>query len=109
MISYRNKSHRTWYMPSNYVPLAYSLRKADDLNVQIWPAINNHKKLSVWKNGAWCCDIGAKNHLDFPTMLEMEREGIFEKGYAYDKQRDYKRRHRYDKGDIQFYTNRILW
>lgn len=96
-------------MPIQYEPLPYSLRKADELNVELRPAMNNHKKLSIWKNDEFICDIGSKNHIDFPTMLKMEEEEIYDKGYAYNKRRDYKRRHKYDRGDVAFWTNRILW
>lgn len=93
----------------NYTITEYSYRKAKELNVELRPAENKHKKIGVWKNGKHITDIGAKNYSDYPTYLAMEERGEVPKGYAMQRKRLYKQRHKYDRGEAGFYANRILW
>jgi hypothetical protein len=96
-------------MGKEYIISEYSYRKAKDLNVELKPAENKHKKIGVWKNGKHVVDIGARNYKDYPTYLAMEERGEVPKGYAMERKRLYKLRHKYDKGPAGFYANRILW
>lgn len=96
-------------MVKNYVITDYSYNKAKELNVELRPAENKHKKIGVWKNGKHVVDIGAKNYLDYPQYMELEKKGEVPKGYAMERRRLYKLRHKYDKGDAGFYANKLLW
>tara|TARA_R110002167_G_scaffold297003_1_gene501363 strand:+ start:89 stop:376 length:288 start_codon:yes stop_codon:yes gene_type:complete len=93
----------------NYEITEHSYRKAKELNVDLLPAENKHKKIGIWKNDKWLCDVGAKNYLDFPTLLKMEEDGELPSGHAHNKRRQYKIRHKYDRGETSFWTNKILW
>ena len=93
----------------NYVISDYSYRKAKELGVELKPAINKHKKIGVYKNGEHIVDIGAKNYRDYAQYLAMEERGEVPKGYAADRRRLYKIRHKYDRGPAGFYANKILW
>jgi len=92
-----------------YTITDYSLRKANELGVELKPAENKHKKIGVYKDGVHIVDIGSKNYKDFPTYKLMEERGEFPKGYAYERRRLYKLRHKYDRGLAGFYANKILW
>jgi len=96
-------------MVKNYEISEYSYRKAKELNVELRQAENKHKKIGVWKNGKHVVDIGAKNYKDYPTYLAMEQKGEVPKGYANERKRLYKLRHKYDRGEAGFYANKILW
>jgi len=87
----------------------YSYRKAKELKVELKPAENRHKKIGIWKDGKHIVDIGAKNYKDFPTYLEMEAKGEVPKGYAHDRRRLYKIRHKDNKGLSGFYASNLLW
>ena len=96
-------------MGKDYVITDYSYRKAKELNVELRPAENKHKKIGVWKNGKHETDIGAKNYKSYPEYMEMEAAGQVPKGYAMERKRLYKIRHRNSKGVAGFYANKILW
>ena len=93
----------------DYTITDYSYKRAKELNVELKPAENKHKKIDVYKNGERITTIGAKNYKDFPTYMKMEANGEYPKGYAHDRRRLYKIRHKYDRGEAGFYANRILW
>ncbi len=96
-------------MGKDYPISEYSYRKAKELNVEIKPAQNKHKKIDVFKNGKFIVSIGAKNYKDFPQYMEMEAKGEVPKGYALERRRLYKLRHKYDRGDAGFFANKLLW
>lgn len=96
-------------MVKPYEITEHSLRKARELNVEIKPSTNKHKKLDVFKDGEKIATIGARNYSDFGTYLNMEARGELPKGYAADRRRLYKLRHKYDRGVNSFYANRLLW
>lgn len=96
-------------MGKDYLIREYSYKKAKELGVELRQAENNHKKIGVWKNGKHETDIGAKNYKDYPQYMEMEEAGEVPKGYAMERKRLYKLRHKYDRGVAGFYANKILW
>jgi hypothetical protein len=96
-------------MGKDYTITDYSYRKAKELKVELRPAENKHKKIGVWKDGKHIVDIGAKNYKDYPTYMAMEEAGEVPKGYAMERKRLYKLRHKYDRGEAGFYANKILW
>jgi hypothetical protein len=96
-------------MVQQYKISDYSFRKAKELGVELRQATNAHKKIGVYKDGKHVVDIGAKNYLDYPQYMEKEARGEVPKGFANERRRLYKIRHKYNTGLAGFYANRILW
>jgi hypothetical protein len=95
-----------------YKILPYSFRKAKELGVVIKPSTNLLKKIDVFKNGKKVASIGARGMNDYPTYLEKEKKGYYEKGYAYKRRKLYKERHEKDRhkvGSNGYYADKILW
>lgn len=95
-----------------YKILPYSFRKAKELGVVIKPSSNPLKKIDVFKNGKKVATIGARGMNDYPTYLEKEKKGYYEKGYAYKRRKLYKERHEKDRhkvGSNGYYADKILW
>jgi hypothetical protein len=95
-----------------YKILPYSFRKAKELGVVIKPSTNLLKKIDVFKNGKKIASIGARGMNDYPTYLEKEKKGYYEKGYAYKRRKLYKERHEKDRhkiGSNGYYADKILW
>ena len=95
-----------------YKILPYSFRKAKELGVVIKPSTNLLKKIDVFKNGKKVATIGARGMNDYPTYLEKEKKGYFEKGYANKRRKLYKERHEKDRhkvGSNGYYADKILW
>jgi hypothetical protein len=95
-----------------YKILPYSLRKAKELGVVIKPSTNILKKIDVFKNGKKIASIGARGMNDYPTYLEKEKKGYFDKGYANKRRKLYKERHEKDRhivGSNGYYAYKILW
>lgn len=96
-------------MVQTYKISDYSFRKAKELGVELRQATNAHKKIGIYKDGKHVVDIGAKNYKDFPQYTAMEIRGEVPKGFANERRRLYKIRHKYNTGLAGFYANRILW
>lgn len=95
-----------------YKILPYSFRKAKELGVVIKPSTNFLKKIDVFKNGKKIASIGARGMNDYPTYLEKEKKGYFEKGHANKRRKLYKERHEKDRhivGSNGYYADKILW
>jgi hypothetical protein len=95
-----------------YKILPYSFRKAKELGVVVKPSTNLLKKIDVFKNGKKIASIGARGMNDYPTYLEKEKKGYYEKGYAYKRRKLYKERHEKDRhkvGSNGYYADKILW
>lgn len=95
-----------------YKILPYSFRKAKELGVVIKPSTNLLKKIDVFKNYKKVASIGARGMNDYPTYLEKEKKGYFEKGYANKRKKLYKERHEKDRhkvGSNGYYADKILW
>jgi hypothetical protein len=95
-----------------YKILPYSFRKAKELGVVIKPSTNLLKKIDVFKNGKKVASVGARGMNDYPTYLEKEKKGYYEKGYAYKRRKLYKERHEKDRhkvGSNGYYADKILW
>lgn len=95
-----------------YKILPYSFRKAKELEVVIKPSTNLLKKIDVFKNGKKVASIGARGMKDYPTYLELEKKGYYEKGHANKRRALYKERHEKDrhvKGSNGYYADKILW
>ena len=95
-----------------YKILPYSFRKAKELGVVIKPSSNALKKIDVFKDGKKIASVGARGMKDYPTYMELEKKGYYEKGYANKRRKLYKERHEKDrhiKGSNGYYADKILW
>lgn len=95
-----------------YKILPYSYNKAKGLGVEIKPSTNILKKIDVFKNGKKLASIGARGMNDYPTYLQKEKKGYYEKGYANKRRQLYKERHEKDRkvvGSAGYYADKILW
>jgi hypothetical protein len=95
-----------------YKILPYSFLQAIKLNVTIKPSTNIFKKIDVFKKGNKVASIGARGMNDYPTYMEKEKKGYYEKGYASKRRKLYKERHEKDRhviGSAGYYADKILW
>ena len=95
-----------------YKILPYTFRKAKELGVVVKPSTNLLKKIDVFKDGKKVASVGARGMNDYPTYLEKEKKGYYEKGYAYKRRKLYKERHekdRHKKGTNGYYADKLLW
>ena len=95
-----------------YKILPYSIKRAKELGVVIKTSTNILKKIDVFKDGKKIASIGARGMNDYPTYLEKEKKGYYEKGYANKRRKLYKQRHKKDrnvKGSNGYYADKILW
>jgi hypothetical protein len=85
---------------------------AKRLGVVIVPSKDPDKKISVFKNGVLVAQIGQRGYMDYHLYLKAEKAGKFPKGYANERRRLYKLRHKNDRnkfGTAGFYADKILW
>jgi hypothetical protein len=90
----------------------YSRKQAKRLGVIVKPSTNSKKKIDVFRNGKRIATIGAKGYNDYPTYLSMEKSGKVPPGYAAERRKLYKLRHRgnLDKRNKNgYFANQILW
>lgn len=86
----------------------YTLKKAKQLGVKVFPSDNPKYKLEVYdKNGLFITYCGANGYKDFPTYTE-------ERGleYALNRRRLYKIRHQKDRtkvGSRGWFSDQLLW
>jgi len=95
-----------------YKILPYHRTQARRLGVVIRPSKNPNKKLDVYKSGRKVASIGARGYGDYAVFLGKERKGIFPKGYAAAKRKNYKTRHQKNRvvlGSAGYYADQILW
>lgn len=95
-----------------YKIFPYSLEQAKKINVVIKPSTNSLKKIDVFKNGIKVASIGAKGMNDYPTYMQLEKQGTIEKGHAKKRRELYKKRHEKDRkitGSAGWYADKILW
>jgi len=92
--------------------------KANELGVKIYPSKNPKYKIDVYDyNCNFITHIGDAKFFDYPTYLEMEKNGKVPHGYA-DKRRDlYWTRHINEveklgpnwEGSSSYYSFALLW
>jgi hypothetical protein len=97
--------------------MAYIIQKgqrdaARKLGVVIVPSKEPDKKIAVFRNGVLVAQIGQRGYMDYHLYLKAEKAGKFPKGYANERRRLYKIRHKNDRnkfGTAGFYADKILW
>ena len=96
----------------SYKILPYTFAQAKKIGVTIKSSRNILKKIDVFKDGKKVASIGARGMNDYPTYLEKEKKGYFEKGYANSRRKLYKQRHNKDRhkvGSNGWYADKLLW
>ena len=89
----------------------YSYLQASKLGVTIVSSKKTSKKLDVYDlDGNYISSVGANGMNDYPTYQILERLGDYPKGYAKERQRLYKIRHKKDISHIRGYlADYLLW
>lgn len=90
----------------------YSKRKARWFGLIARPSKVKGKKIDLYLNGVVIASIGALGHWDYPTLLNLEKQGKVPKGMANARRKAYKSRHekyRHKKGTPSFWADQILW
>lgn len=90
----------------------YTKAQAKKLGVEVKPSKTKGKKIDVFKNGKKVASVGAIGYKDYPTYMNLEKRGYFEKGYAKNRRKLYKIRHKKDrnvKGSAGYYADKLLW
>jgi hypothetical protein len=82
------------------------------LNVDIKSSKSKHKKIDVYKNNKKVASIGDVKYNDYPTYLSLEKKGLIKQGYANERRKLYRIRHKKNidnKDGNGYYSNKILW
>lgn len=90
----------------------YTLEQAKKHGLQVKPSRVRGKKIDVFKNGKKVASVGALGYGDFPTYMELEKQGKKPTGYAKNRRRLYKIRHNKDRnkmGTNSWYADKLLW
>lgn len=96
----------------------YTKRRAKELGVKIFPSDRKDKKIEVYDwNGIFITYIGDIKFGDYPSYLQMEKEGLKPKGYANERRRLYHLRHSKEPeklgdeylGSAAYYAKELLW
>ena len=90
----------------------YSKAQAKKLGVEIKPSKTKGKKIDVFKKGIKIASVGAIGYKDYPTYMQLEKQGKVPKGTANKRRKMYKIRHNKDRkvrGSNGYYADKILW
>ena len=90
----------------------YTSLKAKRLGLEVKPSTNKGKKIDVFKKGEKIASVGAIGYMDYPTMMILENQGKYPKGYAKMRRKLYKKRHekdRHKKGTNGWLADQLLW
>lgn len=90
---------------------SYTFEQARSLGVTVKPSTEKGKKIDVYRGKVKVASVGAIGYKDYPTYLEMERQGEVPKGTAAMKRKAYKARHvfRNRRGTPAWYADKLLW
>jgi|TARA_R110000868_G_scaffold144521_2_gene363786 hypothetical protein len=90
----------------------YTFSQAKKLGVEVKPSSVEGKKIDVFKKGEKVASVGALGMNDYPTYMELERDGKVAKGTASKRRKAYKMRHEKDrhvKNSNGYYADKLLW
>jgi hypothetical protein len=80
-----------------YKITSYTYKQAKQIGVTVKPSTNKTKKIDVYKKGHKIASVGASGMNDYPTYMLLERQGKVPKGYADERRRLYRIRHKNDR------------
>jgi|TARA_R110000803_G_C11783115_1_gene296904 hypothetical protein len=97
--------------------MAYRIKRhtqtqAKKLGVSVKPSKLKGKKIDVFKGDKKVASIGALGMNDYPTYMELERNGKVPKGTAKERRRLYKIRHEKNRkkiGSAGYFSDKLLW
>ena len=95
-----------------YLIKSYTKKQAKKYGLTVKPSRNKGKKIDVFKKGVKVASVGATGYNDYPTYMELEKKKKKPKGYAKERRRLYKIRHKKDrnkKGTNSWYADKLLW
>lgn len=95
-----------------YKITTYTKEQAKKIGVVVKPSKVKGKKIDVYKNGEKVASVGGYGYNDYPTFMELERQGKVPKGYAKERRKLYKERHEKDRhvvGSNGYYADKLLW
>lgn len=91
----------------------HSFAQAKKLGVTIKPSKNPIKKLDVFDMaGKKLASVGAIGYKDYPSFMELEKNGKVPKGTAVKRRALYKIRHEKDRKILNspgYFADRLLW
>lgn len=91
----------------------HSFAQAKKLGVTIKPSKNPLKKLDVFNMaGKKLASVGAIGYKDYPSFMELEKNGKVAKGTAVKRRALYKIRHEKDRKILNspgYFADRLLW
>jgi hypothetical protein len=90
----------------------YTKEQAKKYGLTVKPSKVKGKKIAVYRGMDKLADVGALGYADYPTFMQMEREGKVPNGYANMKRKAYKSRHEKDRnirGSRGWYADKLLW
>jgi len=97
---------------NNYKITQYTLNQAKKFGVEVKKSTVKGKKIDVFEEGKKVASIGAIGYNDYPTFLELEKQGKLPKGTANKRRELYLKRHKKDKdviGSNGFWAANLLW
>ncbi len=90
----------------------YTKNQAKKIGVIVKPSSSKGKKIDVFKKGVKVASVGAIGYNDYPTYMELEKNGKVSKGTAKLRSKLYKIRHKKDrniKNSNGYYADKLLW
>ena len=90
----------------------YTKNQAKKIGVIVKPSSSKGKKIDVFKKGVKIASVGAIGYNDYPTYMELEKNGKVSKGTAKLRRKLYKIRHKKDrniKNSNGYYADKLLW
>jgi|TARA_B110000908_G_scaffold39833_1_gene48324 hypothetical protein len=90
----------------------YTKNQAKKIGVIVKPSSSKGKKIDVFKKGVKVASVGAIGYNDYPTYMELEKNGKVSKGTAKIRRKLYKIRHKKDrniKNSNGYYADKLLW
>mgnify|MGYP003624315550 FL=1 len=90
----------------------YTKNQAKKIGVIVKPSSSKGKKIDVFKKGVKVASVGAIGYNDYPTYMELEKNGKVSKGTAKLRRKLYKIRHKKDrniKNSNGYYADKLLW
>lgn len=83
---------------------------AKENNLIVKPSKDGKHKIDVYNKSGFISSVGGLGYNDYPTYLEMEQKGVKPKGYADNRKKLYRIRHKEDlkttRGKL---ANLLLW